>query len=150
MQPPTNGTVLKHITTCKLCGQRFSNNALPVIGDVPDAATQNFVKALIKHLKIVHARHFAQFTQDMIVLSDQFAGWLALRSFQTEDPNLAQSQEILRKWVHSITRKNQLFDADLLDRVSRLGLSAAEAEPVTALCKELRDYLTEQGPYAGN
>ena len=34
---------LKYITTCRLCNQRFSNSALPIIGDQPDRQTAKFV-----------------------------------------------------------------------------------------------------------
>jgi hypothetical protein len=72
---------------------------------------------------------------------------LALQSFQISDPNLLKSQEELRSWIHSLTRKNQLTDADLLDRVARLELAEAEAQRVETLCKEIRDYVGEQGRY---
>jgi hypothetical protein len=139
---------LKYITTCTLCNQRFSNSALPVIGDKPDAKTRGFVEGLIFHLKRNHGPQFAEFTRNMILMADKFAAWLALQSFETGDPNLMKSQEEMRVWVHTLTRKNQLSDADLLDRVARLELAEAEAQHVQTLSKEIRDYLTEQGAYS--
>jgi len=138
---------LKYITVCTLCSQRFSNSALPLIGDKPDANTRRFVEALIYHLKRNHAPKFAEFTRNMILMADKFAAWLALQSFQISDPNLLKSQEELRSWIHSLTRKNQLTDADVLDRVARLELAEAEAQRVETLCKEIRDFMGERGAY---
>ena len=138
---------LKYITTCVLCNQRFSNRALPIIGAVPDSATRQFVESLIDHLHRNHTAQFQIFVQRMKLMADKFAAWLALQSFQTTDPNLMKSQEELRSWIHSLTRKNQLTDADLLDRVARLELAEAEAQRVETLCKKIRDYMGEQGRY---
>ena len=69
-----------------------------------------------------------------------------MQQFETDDPQLQASQQRLRSWLHSLTRKNQITDAQITDR-----LVAAEPltqERVTAVCKEMRDYLTEQGGYA--
>jgi hypothetical protein len=143
----SNGTPVKYITPCKLCNQRFSNNALPIVGDVPDASTRRFVEALIKHLASNHKPQFEEFKRNMVLLANQFAAWLALQSFEISDPNLQKGQEELRRWVHTLTRKHQLTDADLLDKISRLELAEPEAAHVNELCKEMRDYLTEQAQY---
>lgn len=138
---------LKYITTCTLCSQRFSNSALPIIGAVPDAATRHFVEQLIQHLAKNHAVQFQTFVKRMRLMADKFTAWLALQSFETSDPNLLNSQEELRNWVHTLTRKHELSDADLLDRVARLELAEAEARRVETLCKEIRDFMGEQGRY---
>jgi hypothetical protein len=141
----SNGTPLKYITNCKLCGQRFANNALPLIGDVPDASTRRFVEALISHLGHSHKPQFQEFRQNMVLLANQFAAWLALQSFEISDPNLLKSQEELRGWVHTLTRKNQLTDAGITDRI--VAAEPITAEKAIAVCKEMRDYLTEQAQY---
>jgi hypothetical protein len=138
---------MKYITACRLCNQRFSNSALPIVGDVPDASTRRFVEGLIKHLASNHKQQFQEFRQNMVLLANQFAAWLALQSFEISDPNLQKSQEELRRWVHTLTRKNQLTDADLLDRIARIGLAEADAARTLELCKEIRNCLTEQAQY---
>jgi hypothetical protein len=140
----SNGN-LKYITTCKLCGQRFANKALPIIGDNPDASTRSFIHALILHLNREHPQQFQAFTRAMVTLANNFAGWLALQNFEITDPNLLKSQEELRTFAHSITRKNDLTDAEITDKI--VSLEPLTAEKVTALCKEWRDFLTEQGRY---
>ena len=139
--------VLKYITTCTLCNQRFSKSALPLIGESPDAQTVRFVTGLAKHLKQAHPEAIQQLKMQTAILQNQFVGWLTLQSFETTDPELQKSQQRLRVWLHTITRKNQITDADLLDRVARLELAHAEAEKVEALCQEIRDFLGEQGKH---
>jgi len=136
---------LKYITTCTLCSQRFSNSALPVIGETPDANTRHFVEGLIFHLRRNHAPQFAEFTRNMILMSNKFAAWLALQSFQTADPNLLRSQEELRSWVHGLTRKNQLSDAEITDKL--VGAEPLTLESALAVCKEIRDFMGERGAY---
>lgn len=144
----SNGTALKYITTCTLCNQRFSNSALPLIGETPDAQTVRFVTGLAKHLKTVHPQEIERLRAETAILSNQFVGWLTLQKFETTDPNLQASQQRLRMWLHGLTRKNQLTDAEITDKIVSLGLDAEHAGPVNDLCKELRDFLTEQGRYA--
>ena len=138
---------LKYITTCTLCNQRFSNSALPVIGETPDAATVRFVTGLAKHLKQAHPQEIERLKIETALLQNQFIGWLTLQKFETTDPQLLLSQQRIRVWLHTLTRKNQLTDADVLDRVARLGLDKPEAEQVETLCKEIRDFMGEQGVY---
>ena len=143
-----NGTPLKYITTCKLCSQRFSNSALPIIGETPDVQTVRFVSGLAKHMKQAHSEQINQLRQEAAMLSTQFVGWLVLKTYETTDPNLLQSQERIRVWLQTLTRKHQLTDADLLDRIARLELAETDAAHVNELCKEIRDFLTEQGKYS--
>ena len=137
---------LKYITTCKLCNQRFANSALPIVGEHPDAKTAKFVTSLAKHFKSAHKEAAQAIWNDTSIFATQFAGWIVMQQFATDDPQLQASQQRLRSWLHSLTRKNQITDAQITDR-----LVAAEPltlERVTVVCKEMRDYLTEQGGYA--
>jgi len=137
---------LKYITTCRLCNQRFSNSALPIIGDQPDRQTAKFVTGLAQHFKSAHKEQAVGIWNDTRIFATQFAGWIVMQQFETDDPQLQASQQRLRSWLHSLTRKNQITDAQITDR-----LVAAEPltqERVTAVCTEMRDYLTEQGGYA--
>ena len=139
-------TQLKHITTCTICGQRFSNTALPTIGETPPAAAAKFVKSLFQHIQKAHPEAIREIGKNALMLQQQFLGWLTLQGFQTTDPELIRSQEKLRKWLHEVSRKNRLNDNDLTDIV-------VKAEPLTqesamAACKEIRDYLSERGKYA--
>jgi hypothetical protein len=138
---------LKYITTCTLCNQRFANSALPVIGEAPDGATVRFVAGLAKHLKQAHPQEIERLKMETAILQNQFVGWLTLQKFETTDPQLLASQQRIRVWLHTLTRRNQLTDADVLDRVARLELAEAEAKQVEMLCTEIRDYMGEQGRY---
>jgi hypothetical protein len=142
----TAESAVKHITTCTICNQRFSNHALPVIGEQPNAEAARFVKQLFNHLKEQHPNVVREIATRAIMLQSQFLGWLTLQGFQTTDPQLIQSQERLRGWLRGVTTKNALNDNDLTDIV-------VKAEPLTqesvmAACKEIRDYLSERGKYA--
>lgn len=139
---------LKYITTCKLCNQRFANSALPIIGEQPDRQTAKFVTGLAEHFKKTHKEQAEGVWNDTRIFATQFAGWIVMQQFQTDDPQLQASQQRLRAWLHRLTIKNQISDADLQDRIARLELAEPDAEKVTALCKELKDYLTEQGQHA--
>jgi hypothetical protein len=139
-------TQLKHITTCTICGQRFSNSALPTIGDTPNASAARFVKSLFQHIQKAHPEAIREIGKRAMILQQQFLGWLTLQGFQTTDPELIRSQEKLRQWLHEVSMKNRLNDADLTDIV-------VKAEPLTqesvmAACQEIRDYLSERGKYA--
>jgi hypothetical protein len=139
---------LKYITTCKLCNQRFSNSALPIVGEQPDKQTAQFVTALAKHFKSAHKEEAQGVWNDSSIFATQFAGWIVMQQFETNDPQLQAGQQRLRVWLHKLTQRNQITDADLQDRIARLELAEPDAEKVTAACKELRDFLTEQGRYA--
>ena len=143
---PENGT-LKHITTCKLCGQRFSNSALPVIGESPASAIVSFVNSLAKHMGKAHPQETKQLFAETARFYQNFTGWAILQQFQSEDPNLLKSTEGFRAWMAALSRKNQISDAEITNMI-------VAAEPLTqesaeTVCKKIRDFLTEQGRYAG-
>jgi alcohol dehydrogenase YqhD (iron-dependent ADH family) len=121
---------------------------LPIIGEHPDRQTAKFVTGLAEHFKKAHKEQAEGIWNDTRIFATQFAGWIVMQQFQTDDPQLQASQQRLRAWLHRLTIKNQISDADLQDRIARLELAEPDAEKVTALCKELRDYLTEQGQRA--
>jgi hypothetical protein len=100
---------------------------------------------LIKHLAQNHKQQFMAFSNAMRLLANKFAAWLALQSFEISDPNLLNSQEELRAWVHALTRKNQLTDAEITDKI--VSAEPITAEKAIAICKELRNFLTEQAQY---
>ena len=142
---PENGN-LKHITTCKFCGQRFSNSALPVIGESPALAIVTFVNKLAKHIGKAHPQQTKQIYAETARFYQNCTGWAILQQFQSEDPNLLKSKEGFRAWMHALSTKHQLSDAEITDKI-------IAAEPLTqasveTVCKEIRDYLTEQGRYA--
>jgi hypothetical protein len=141
-----NGSPLKHLTTCKLCRQRFANTALPILGETPDKKTKRFVEALANHLKAAHAEQMFQIEVECQRTYVLFTGWAILQQFDTTDPALLAGTQSFRRWLHNRTRKAELSDAEIVDKiVSQEPLDAAKAIEV---CKEIRDLLTEQGRYA--
>jgi hypothetical protein len=68
--------------------------------------------------------------------------------FQCEDPKLAQLQERVRASIFKVSRRMTITDAEIQDRVARLGLDPDEEEGLHTLLKDMRDLLTEQGNYA--
>ena len=144
IETPLNST-LHHITTCTICGQRFSHSELPTIGDTPAAAAR-FVKSLFQHMQKAHPEAIREIGKRALILQQQFLGWLTLQGFRTTDPELLRSQEHLRQWLHEVSTKNRLNNNDLTDII-------VKAEPLTQesvmeACKEIRDYLSERGKYA--
>lgn len=142
----TNGSTLKHITKCRLCPQIFQASPMdvPIVGEPPAARIQKFVMALMAHLQKKHGEHMALISQG----GGEFMGLLALRSFETADPNIQQTIELARARFFVVTRKNLMPDAMIVEKAVSLGLDPATQQQVVDLMKEMRDVLTEQGKYA--
>jgi len=138
---------LKYLTTCKLCNQRFSSSALPIIGAAPGAQEGLYLMKLGEHMRTAHRQHVQRMLTEAAAAQQMLLEWFTFKDWESQDPNLERSRDMRRSAIHNLTRKNRLNDADLIDKIARLELSEAEALKVTEMCKEIRDYLTEQGKY---
>ena len=138
----SNGSALKYITICKHCSQRFSNSALPIIGENPDEKTIQFVRALEKHFRDKHPEKAMQ----AALFYYQFIGWYTMNQFETSDPNLSASQESARAWLSKLARKNRLSDAEIVDKI--VSQEPLTAEKAIEVVKEVRDFEEERGRYA--
>lgn len=140
-------TTLKYITTCKLCNQRFQNSALPIIGATPGAQEGLYLMKLGEHMRTAHKQRVQKLLTEAAAAQQMLLEWFTFKDWESADPNLERSRDMRRSAVHNLTRRNRLNDVDLIDKIARLELSEADALKVAELCKEIRDYLTEQGKY---
>ena len=145
MNPQQNP--LKYTTTCRVpsCGQQFMSSPLdlPVVGR-PNERLVKFVMALVAHLQKKHP----EVMQHISGMAQEFTGYLALRMFIIEDPHLITGQENVRATLQQFSRRNRITDAEITDRVARLGLNAEQEEDLSVLLRDMRDVLCEEGQYA--
>ncbi len=138
--------ILKPITTCRLCGQKFCDRALdvPIIGEPVTAAAERFVSALAGHIMSKHREQ----AQKIIAGSKCLYGFLTLLHFESQDAALKQLAELIRYDIHQSTRKLVISDEHVSKAVASLNLEAEAAARTEALIRDLRDLLTDSGQYA--
>lgn len=127
------------------CGKAFVSDALdiPIIGQ-PNERVVKFITALMNH---VQAKHPAAMTQISGAIQE-YMGFLVVSMFDVEDPSIVQMKESVRATVFRFSRRMQITDADIQDRVARLELNPDQEEGLNILLRDMRDLLTEQGSYA--
>ena len=123
---------ITHITTCLLCSKErpstIKADPLPQVSNVEELALSEVSARLVKAVLLL-----------MMVLS---ASKLA-----STDPAFPHNLEIIRAYIHRITRKNDVTERDLQIRWENLYGCEDEQETMAGL-KDLRDYLLEEGDYA--
>ena len=136
---------LKHITTCRLCGQAFTDHPLdvPIVGQPPSARVQRFVRALYQHIEKRHQPNAA----GILALTLLAQGYLVVNLFESQDPALQESKESARAQLFSLMLKNRATDANLRSTLAALSLNEEEIGKVEPSFKQLRDYLTETGQF---
>lgn len=131
---------LMHITKCRLCPKQFTAEPLPVpiIGQPAPSNVRKYVEALSKHLASKHPQEWAA----LLNLTNQYAGLLTIRAFETQDPALQRAEDLVRFSLHQLTRRNPPPDeATVLANLKEHGLEG-NVQAYAAVC-ELRDYLIE-------
>jgi len=138
---------LEYITRCKVpgCSKQFVSSALdiPIIGQ-PNERVVKFVTALMDHLQKKHPEIMTRVAGAI----QEYMGLLVISMFQVEDPKLLEMREFIRASIAQVSRRFQISDADIRDRVARLELDADEEEGLNMLLRDMRDFLTERGNYA--
>lgn len=136
--------VAKYITKCLICGHEFQASAfdIPIIGQ-PSERLITFAQALMKHLG-KHAEQMGAFAGAL----QECSYLLCVRHFEMQDPQLLRMAEYVRARAHRFTRKNEITNATIDDRLAQLPIPLDIIEPLTALFQDMRDILSEEGKYA--
>lgn len=134
-----NGTTLKYITKCRLCGFQILDHPLNVtIIGTPDARVQTFVAALMKHLEKKHPAEWLQIQG----LWQFFLGFLCVGQFETEDPSLVQTILTFGAQLRKIVALPTIPDAEIEGAAAQLGFTMDDPkrESVIAAMKNVRAY----------
>ena len=138
---------LECITSCKIpgCAKRFVSSALdiPIIGQ-PNERVVKFVTALMDHLQAKHPDVMTRVSGAI----QEYMGFIVVSLFELNDPKLLEMREQIRASLAQVSRRYQISNADIQDRVARLELDSDEEEGLNTLLRDMRDLLTEQGSYA--
>lgn len=138
---------IDYTTKCAVpgCGKTFVSSALdiPIIGQ-PNDRVVKFVTALMEHLQAKHPQIMLTISQRI----QEFMGFLVISMFEAQDPKLLELREHIRASLAKMSRRFQISNADIQDRVARLELDSEEEEGLNILLRDMRDLLTEQGTYA--
>lgn len=137
----------KYTTRCRVpgCNQEFASSPLdiPIIGQ-PNARVVKFVTLLMEHVQKKHP----QAMQAISASVQEFMGFMVVAMFECGDPKLTAMFEHVRATVQKFSRRFQISDAEIQDRIARLELDPEDEEGLQILLTDMRDLLTEQGSYA--
>lgn len=139
-----------HNTNCLLCPPekpfRIISDPMPNVesGQPPPEAVGRYVQKLREHLEKRHQEVYLQ----SFMLGQILSALAIIDAFKSTDPGVARGREVLRRFVHRLTRKNDPEERDLLIRSERI----LELDPITVQgiedqLRDYRDYLLEQGEY---
>jgi hypothetical protein len=138
---------LEYITRCRIpgCKKTFVSDpfGLEIIGKPGDRIVK-FVSRLIEHAQTDHPQQWAQISGAI----QQYMGFMIVRMFEIQDPQLLGMQEGIRAALHHFTTRLTITDEEIQSRVARIGLDPEQEEGVGLLLRDMRDLLTEQGQYA--
>jgi hypothetical protein len=136
---------LKYRAVCNVCHQISYAPPLdiPIIGQGDVQIEQYIMATLVGHLQSKHPDEWAQVASRI----KEFAAFLACAVFELQDPAILQRLELARYALHTATRKAQITDEIILDRLARVGLAQKEIDAVAPLIRDMRDALTEEGAY---
>jgi len=138
---------LEYITKCRVkgCKKRFVSDPfeIAIIGK-PDDKLVKFVSALYEHMAKEHPDHMQNISGSI----QQIMGYMVAASFEIQDPQLLAMQEAIRHQLHKVTRRINVTDEQIVERVEATGIDDEYNEDVIGLIQDLRDLLTEDGRYA--
>lgn len=152
-------------TTCILCRKEFSAAGVDAYepGKPIPPRTGRMIAALVKHLEAEHKSILigapsGMYEVLMAAAQEFFAYLVIVRTFQSEDPNIALFADAARHSVHALTRaRRPPTNEEIEQRVSEIFGDFGAAKKITkeqAIAQtaialvELRDVLTEQGKFA--
>lgn len=137
----------KYTTRCRVpgCSQEFASSPfdIPIIGQ-PDQRVVKFVTGLMQHVQKKHP----QAMQAIAASVQEYMGFMVVSMFECGDPKLTALFEHVRATIQQFSRRFQISDAEIQDRIARLELDPDDEEGLTILLRDMRDLLTEQGRYA--
>ena len=126
-----------HGVPCGHIIKHFAMNSVPIIGEQAGKQIQDFIMALMNHLRKSHPQQFAEISN----LGGTFMGFLSLRLFETMDPALHQSVAQFAAFLRSLVPAPPVTDAMIQQAVDstlreKLAEKHTESE-ITSLCEEL-------------
>ncbi len=130
----------KYITECRICKQQFQAAAfVPILNGGVDPRITQFGNALCDHMMKKHQAELGSF--------------LIATCFLISDPGLVGIFEPLRWAIQKFTRRANVTDEQLRERLTELSMVPDDPDPaeLAEFLKpfiDLRDYLTEEGAYA--
>jgi hypothetical protein len=142
---------LTHITKCTLCPPdkpvRIVADQIPQVkpGEQPPEAVGRYVQALSAHLQKKHPEAF----QRALGIGQTLIAYLILQNFETTDPGVATGRNLTRAFVHRLTRKNDITEAEIQYRLAGLGVDGSNehAQEFAREFRDIRDLLLEEGEY---
>jgi hypothetical protein len=140
-----NGKPIKYRAVCNVCHRTSYAPPLdiPIIGQGDAQIELYIMTTLVGHLQAEHPEQWALVASRI----KEFAAFLACAMFGLQDPAILQRLELARYALHTSTRKAQITDETILDRLARIGLSEEEIGNVFPVIRDMRDALTEEGQY---
>jgi hypothetical protein len=151
--------------TCVHCNQTFYGpeeglGGALIIGEAEQRRAMRYVQTLTTHLQKKHP----QALTTAQIFGSEYAGMLALMNFTTDDELVAQQRDFVRWKVHNATRRAQVSDDRIVEKVrsilagylvndperdKKLNDSMADGigSKFVEVMTEMRDVLEERGRY---
>jgi hypothetical protein len=109
------------ITTCALCGKKFTQTLGVVLRGTPDlknhsAHVERQVQQLNDHLKAEHPQHY----EAIDVYAAQYRGFLVLSNFRSTDEQIKKARDQMRWYLHAQTGNASIPDRNLIPRTREL------------------------------
>jgi hypothetical protein len=126
---------------------RIVANEVPPIapGQPPPEVLGRYVQALAGHLQKKHPESW----ESAVNLGHALTAWIWLQNFATDDPGVQANREMIRAFIHRMTRKNNARESDIQIRCEKFdGISESDHVQALEQFRDLRDYLLEEGEYA--
>jgi hypothetical protein len=151
--------------TCVHCNQTFYGpeeglGGALIVGEAQQRRAMRYVQTLTTHLQKKHP----QVLTTAQIFGSEYAGMLALMNFTTDDELVAQQRDFVRWKVHNATRRAQVSDDRIVEKVrtilagylvndperdKKLNDSMADGigSKFVEVMTEMRDVLEERGRY---
>ena len=151
--------------TCVHCNQTFYGpeeglGGALIVGEAQQRRAMRYVQTLTTHLQKKHP----QVLTTAQIFGSEYAGMLALMNFTTDDELVAQQRDFVRWKVHNATRRAQVSDDRIVEKVRAILTGYLMADPnreqklnesmadgigskFVEVMTEMRDVLEERGRY---
>lgn len=105
------------LNTCRICGRRFTSRMGMIITNPTEARRQQDsimreIAALWEHL----IKHHPKQAETVVMLTEQYRGFLVLCQFESTDPNITKSRDQMRWHIHNATAAATVPDDKLEER----------------------------------
>ena len=136
-------SALATVYTCHLCRKTFSLKDPILIGEKPQERLARVGQMLADHLGNEHRQHII----NIMLASNQYAGWLIAEQFSYNDATLATESNKVRLKMREVSRRVIITDALIEQQVSQfIPQEVGDTEirtTIIGLLRTLRDTLEE-------